>query len=100
LGGVDNLGGKSKMIIKQEGYADVECDEPKPCPFCGAAVELKQLAHANRYGKNGVERVCIVASTRSLKADTFWFKCSECSATTGYHQGTAQAAVEIWNRRT
>jgi hypothetical protein len=95
----EELAEHSKVTITEKGYMDVECDKPKPCPFCGAAPELQQLAHANRYGRNGVERVCVIASTGILKADTFWFKCSNCMATTGHHQSTAQAAVENWNCR-
>ena len=84
------------MQIAQKGYVPVEVDqEPLPCPFCGGSATLSQLHHVVSNGK----RYSIVASTRTQKADTFWFKCSECRATTGNHQKTAQAAVDLWNRR-
>lgn len=83
----------SKVVIQEDGYEPVECDIPLPCPFCGSKPKLAQLAH--RYGK----KYCIIASTRTLRADTFWFKCRKCGTTTGRHEGNAQSAVENWNKR-
>ena len=84
------------ITIKQDGYADVYVDQsPLPCPFCGSAAKLAQLEHAG----TGKKRVCIIASSRVQHADTFWFKCESCKATSGGHHGSAQKAVEAWNRR-
>lgn len=80
------------MKIERKGYTSVECDCPLPCPFCGSEAELAQLAHAT-------SGACIVASSEVLAADTFWFRCTSCKATTGRHQTTAQDAVSAWNRR-
>jgi hypothetical protein len=94
------------ITITKQGYLPVQCDEPLPCPFCGTAAELAQLAHATRSERIGrsrkhrTVRVVIIASTSTLAADTFWFKCPECNATSGGYHGSAQKAVEAWNRRT
>ena len=93
------------MIIEAPGYIAVECDTPLPCPFCGSDAELAQVAHAEtsqRIGRSRryrTVRVALIASTRPLKADTFWFRCSKCRASTGDHQHSAQRAVRVWNRR-
>lgn len=88
------------MIITENGYEPVECDIALPCPFCGGAPVLKQLAHRLSLGKKGkVQRYTIIASTGILKSDTFWFACESCNASTGKHQPTAQMAVEVWNKR-
>ena len=93
------------ITIEEEGYSPVQCDAPLPCPFCGAEPELAQLAHDIRSERIGRSRkyrqvrVCIVASTRTLAADTFWFKCPNCNATTCGHHNTAQKAAEAWNMR-
>ena len=92
-------------VITKDGYTPVECDVALPCPFCGTEAELAQLAHVERWERIGRSRksrqvmVCLLASTSILTSDTFWFRCPSCDATTGSHQETAQAAVEIWNRR-
>lgn len=83
------------VVIEQKGYAPVECDEPLPCPFCGAEAHLKQLAYHD--GPRG--RTLIVSSSRQLAGNMFWFACMSCRATTGPHADTAQEAVEHWNRR-
>ena len=94
-----------KTTISADGYADVFCDAPLPCPFCGCHPKLCQLAHVTRTERIGrgrktrTVRVSIVASTSRLTADTFWFKCPECSCTSGAHHDTAQKAAESWNRR-
>lgn len=96
----------AKAVIAQKGYAPVECDEPLPCPFCGEHPELAQLQHVTRYERIGRSRerqpvrVTILASTNTLVADTFWFKCKSCGCTSGKHCDTAQKAVENWNKRT
>lgn len=88
------------MVIHQDGYEPVECSIPLPCPFCGSAAVLKQLEHSYTLDRKGKrQKVCIVASTRTQKADTFWFSCESCRASSGGHETTAQAAVENWNRR-
>jgi hypothetical protein len=93
------------ITITKEGYFPVQCDEPLPCPFCGAAAELAQVAHETRSERIGRSRkqrqvrYAIIASTTPLAADTFWFKCPGCNATTGGHHGSAQKAAEAWNRR-
>ena len=93
------------MIIEKPGYTAVECDPPLPCPFCGSEPELAQVAHSQtsqrigRSRKFRTVRVALIASTRILTADTFWFKCPSCRATTGDHQHSAQGAVQAWNRR-
>lgn len=84
------------ITIRQDGYADVHINQiPLPCPFCGGAAELSQLEHAI----TGKGRVCIVSSSRIQHADTFWFQCESCRASSGGHHDSAQAAVEAWNRR-
>jgi hypothetical protein len=96
------------MIIKEEGYLPVECDEPLPCPFCGGDAKLVQLAHITRFETTGKGRsrkckevrICILASNYERTGDTFWFKCANCKCTTGSHKDTAQEAAESWNLRT
>jgi hypothetical protein len=92
-----------KITIEKPGYVSVECDEPLPCPFCGGAAELRQLAHATTSRLVGKKlktvRVCIFAASEPLNSDTFWFACCQCNATTGKHCDTAQGAVEFWNKR-
>lgn len=92
------------MIIKEEGYSPVECDEPLPCPFCGGKAKLVQLSHTIRYQKQGRKsvpvRICVLASNYELTGDTFWFKCTDCACTTGNHKDTAQEAATAWNMRT
>lgn len=84
------------MIITQDRYAPVEVDQiPLPCPFCGGAAELSQVAHA----QTTKGRVAIVYSQHTLHADTFWFRCESCGAQSGGHHDSAQKAVEAWNRR-
>ena len=91
--------------IEQDGYTPVSCEEPLPCPFCGGKAELMQLAHTTRSERIGrskrfkTVKVCILASTRTLTADTFWFKCAECGCTTGPHHDNAMGASLAWNRR-
>jgi len=93
------------QTIEEAGYAPVKCEAPLPCPFCGSAAKLAQLAHetrSERIGRSGKYRqvrYSIIASTRTLTADTFWFKCQECGCTSGGHHATAQKAAEAWNRR-
>lgn len=93
------------MIIEEPGYTPVECDPPIPCPFCDATPRLAQLAHVTRYERVGRSRktrevkITIIASSRILTADTFWFVCDACGCTSGGHHATAQAAAEAWNRR-
>lgn len=93
------------ITIQEPGYAAVECDPPLPCPFCGATPRLVQLAHVTQYERTGRSRktravkVAIIASSRTLTADTFWFTCDTCQCTSGGHHDTAQAAAEAWNRR-
>ncbi len=95
------------MIIKEEGYSPVECDEPLPCPFCGGNAKLKQLAHITRFETTGKGRSrrctevkrCIVASNHERTGDTFWFACDNCKCTTGSHKDNAQEAVAAWNMR-
>lgn len=95
----------SKITITEPGYSPVICDKPLPCPFCGAEARLAQLAHrmsSERIGRSGKfrqVRICLIASSSTLTADTFWFACSECRSTTGPHCNTAQQAVENWNKR-
>lgn len=95
----------TKAVIAQKGYAPVECDEPLPCPFCGEHPELAQLEYVTRLERVGRShrmrpvRVAILASTGTLVANTFWFKCKSCGCTSGPHCGTAQEAVEHWNKR-
>jgi hypothetical protein len=92
-----------RITIEKPGYVSVECDAPLPCPFCGGAAELRQLAHTTTSRKVGKKwetvRVCIFAASTPLSSDTFWFACCQCNATTGKHCDTAQGAVEFWNRR-
>jgi hypothetical protein len=91
--------------IEEPGYTPVECEDPLTCPFCGSEPRLAQLAHvicSERIGRSRKYRqvkVCIAASTRTLTADTFWFKCQTCGCSSGGHHETAQAAAEAWNRR-
>lgn len=88
------------MVIYQDGYEPVECSIPLPCPFCGGAAVMKQLEHTYKLDKKGKsQRICIIASSRIQRGNTFWFTCESCIATSGGHQETAQAAVENWNRR-
>ena len=93
------------MIIKKDGYKDVECDAPLPCPFCGSEPKLAQLAHTYRQERIGRSRkyrtvqICLIASTSTLTADTFWFKCETCKCTSGGHHESAQAAARAWNTR-
>jgi hypothetical protein len=93
------------ITIEKEGYTPVECDPPLPCPFCGSKPELAQVAHRTTWQRVGRSRkteqvkVCIVASSQILTADTFWFRCTECRCTTGPHAKTAQEAAESWNKR-
>jgi len=93
------------VIIKQDGYTPVECDEPLPCPFCGSQPVLSQLEHYYRQERIGrsrkyrTVRIAVIASTRIQKADTFWFACEKCGCTTGGHHETAQAAALAWNKR-
>lgn len=93
------------MLIVKEGYEPVECDEPLPCPFCGTTPQLAQLAHITRWERIGRSRksrqvrICLVASTSTLKGDTFWFKCEACGCTSGGHHNSAQAAAQAWNTR-
>jgi len=88
------------MIIQQDGYAPVECSIPLPCPFCGSEAVMKQLEHTYKLDRKGKpQRICIVASTRTIQANTFWFSCVSCNASTGGHESNAQAAVENWNKR-
>jgi formate dehydrogenase maturation protein FdhE len=87
------------MRIEKKGYVPVECDEPLACPFCGSTPELAQLAHSTTYKNRKPVRCSIVFSTQTLEADTFWFKCNTCGATTGKHCDTAQEASELWNKR-
>lgn len=95
----------SDYEIKQDGYTAVKCDKPLPCPFCGAEPKLTQLAHHMRSERIGRSRrlrqvkVCILASTSTLTADTFWFKCPGCGCTTGEHKDNAMDASKAWNRR-
>jgi hypothetical protein len=92
------------ITIDKPGYEPVQCEAPLPCPFCGKTPKLAQLAHVTRQERVGKSRkyrtvrVCIVASTSTLKSDTFWFKC-ECGCTNGGTYRTAQAAVTAWNQR-
>ena len=92
-------------IIAKDGYSPVECDAPLACPFCGREPELAQLAHVTRSERIGrsrkykLVRVCIFASTSTLTADTFWFKCPKCGCTSGGHHASAQSAVDAWNIR-
>jgi hypothetical protein len=96
----------SDYEINQKGYAPVKCDKPLPCPFCGAEPKLAQLAHHMRSERIGRSRrfrqvrVCIIASTATLTADAFWFRCPVCDCSTGGHKGTALEASQAWNRRT
>jgi len=91
--------------IFQEGYTPVSCKEPMPCPFCGGPAVLVQLAHRTQYERIGrskkfrTVKICILASSQILKADTFWFKCSDCGCTTGPHHSNALEASNAWNRR-
>lgn len=91
--------------IQKEGYTPVMCDAPLPCPFCGSEAELAQLSHSTRSERIGRSnkfrqvRYSIIASSQTLTADTFWFRCKECRCTSGGHHDTAQKAVEAWNRR-
>lgn len=91
------------MITEEKGYAPVEHDEPLPCPFCGSQPKLQQLAHRMSSVKRGrkyvQERVCILASTLTLTADTFWFTCPSCKCSTGPHCTTAAEAARHWNTR-
>ena len=95
----------SDYTIARDGYTPVKCDKPLPCPFCGTEPKLAQLAHHMRSERIGRSRrfrqvkVCILASTSTLTADTFWFKCPECDCTTGGHKDTAREASKAWNRR-
>src|SRR6188472_261782 len=94
-----------KTTITKDGYEPVVCEQPLLCPFCGSPAELAQLSHITRSERIGRSknfkqvRICIFASTRTLKSDTFWFKCSECKATTGGHHSDAEDAAAAWNRR-
>lgn len=84
------------MSIKRDRYAPVEIDQiPMPCPFCGGAAELVQLAFAHTVQG----RLCVLYSRSTLVGEEFWFTCRTCDATTGGHYGSAQKAVEAWNRR-
>ena len=89
------------MIITEDGYEPVEVNQSAlPCPFCGGAPVLKQVAHTWYLDKKGKSQcVALITSTSRMKGDTFWFVCESCDASTGSHQPTAQMAVEVWNRR-
>ena len=95
----------SNYQVEQEGYTPVKCERPLPCPFCGAEPKLSQLSHVTRSERIGRSnrlrqvKVCIVASTKTLTADTFWFKCEDCGCTTGPHHDNAMNASRAWNCR-
>lgn len=90
-----------KMVaITQDGYAPVACLEPLPCPFCGTTPELKQVAHNYKTDRRGkVTRIAIIASTKTLTSDTFWFQCPSCRCTSGGHHASGMAASAAWNTR-
>jgi hypothetical protein len=94
---------ETMQTISQKGYVDVQCDATLPCPFCGQQPELKQVAHdmvwtgSRKYRRQ--VKMAIVSSTRTLKADTFCFRCEGCGCSSGGHHDTAQKAAEAWNRR-
>jgi hypothetical protein len=92
-------------IITKSGYTPVECDAPLPCPFCGSEPELAQMSHVTRRQRIGRSnkyedvKICIFASSQTLTADTFWFKCVTCGCTSGGHHSAAQDAAKAWNAR-
>ena len=94
-----------KVCIEEPGYIAVTCDKPLPCPFCGGEAKFCQLAHqitSQRVGKSKKYKqvkVCIIASSRILTGDTFWFRCSICGCILQKHHTTAQDAAIDWNRR-
>lgn len=91
------------VVIEKPGYEPVECEKPLPCPFCGSIPELAQLAHTYTWQRKGRSRkqekvrVCILASSGTLKGDTFWFKCETCGCSSGKHHDNPRDAAISWN---